>query len=187
MQCCGWFGILGIEVMCGLYQRFCGASDLAKKEALKLFAGMIARPERLVCAIAVTVGVIFASVGGATALYESKFQRHSAIVNGRVVDQQPRRRCDSHDDCRISTYPVVEFDVDGRRVTFTSNTTGWLSPRTGKVVSVRYDPANPYNAEISSFESEWGLSLIFSLVGLVLIGVGILVVVQARQTSKNVE
>lgn len=38
---------------------------------MQLFSQMIARPERLVCAIAVTVGLVFASIGGATALYES--------------------------------------------------------------------------------------------------------------------
>ncbi|MGQ8394795.1 DUF3592 domain-containing protein [Mycobacteroides abscessus] len=104
-------------------------------------------------------------------------------MNGRVVDQQPRRSCNSNDDCHTSMYPVVQFDVDGQRVTFASNTTGLLSPRTGEIVPVRYDPANPYDAEISSFESEWGLSLIFGLIGLALVGVGVVVLVQARQTS----
>ncbi|MBN7316043.1 DUF3592 domain-containing protein [Mycobacteroides abscessus subsp. massiliense] len=159
------------------------ASAKVGKETMQLFSQMITRPERLVCAIAVTVGLIFASIGGATALYESKFQQRSAIVNGRVVDQQPRRSCNSNDDCHTSMYPVVQFDVDGQRVTFASNTTGLLSPRTGEIVPVRYDPANPYDAEISSFESEWGLSLIFGLIGLALVGVGVVVLVQARQTS----
>ncbi|MUM18518.1 DUF3592 domain-containing protein [Mycobacterium sp. CBMA271] len=142
---------------------------------MKAFTRNVDNTPFIVCAIFVVVGLIFAGIGGAVGVHESRFQQHSAVTEGLVIGQEPRRSCDSDGDCHTSDYPIVRFEVEGKQFTFTSNTSGLLSPRTGRDVSVRYNVANPQEAEVNSFDAAWGLPLIFGVLGLALVAVGIFV------------
>jgi len=71
-------------------------------------------------------------------------------------------------------YPRVRFRTSaGRDITFESGMArggaGW---RTGEVVSVRYRRDQPEVAELDSFTSLWGPTLLFELLAAVFVALG---------------
>jgi hypothetical protein len=65
--------------------------------------------------------------------------------------------------------PVVEFSLpSGERVRFTSDFGSRpASHQVGQSVSIRYDPADPHNAEIESGMTTWLTSLILGFLGVI--------------------
>ena len=100
------------------------------------------------------------------------FLRHSAIASGTIVALMENRDRDE-----ISYFPKVKFRTpSGREVTFESEMGATSEAGVGDVVAVRYRPDQPQVAEIDSFMSLWGLTLLFGVLGAVFlfIGLGIL-------------
>lgn len=124
---------------------------------------------------------IFALVGGAMLVAAGRqftrrraFVRHSAIASGTIVALTENRERDE-----ISYFPKVKFQTpSGREVTFQSEMgSSSEAGRIGDTVAVRYRPDQPHVAEIDSFMSLWGLTLLFGVLGVVFlfVGLGILV------------
>ena len=90
--------------------------------------------------------------------------QNRVAVNGTVVELVQRNTSRSHIFC-----PVVEYSLpSGEKMRFTSEF-GTLpaSHKIGDVVKVRYDPANPQQAEIESGMSLWLGPLIMVFMGTV--------------------
>ena len=102
------------------------------------------------------------------------FMRNSATASGTIVALTENRERDE-----ISYFPRVKFKTpSGREVTFESETGSTADAgRIGDTVTVRYRPDQPYVAEIDSFMSLWGLTLLFGSlgVGFLFVGLGLLV------------
>ena len=123
---------------------------------------------------------VFALVGGVMLIAAGRqftrrraFVRHSALASGTIVALIENRERDE-----ISYFPKVRFQtLSGREVVFQSEMAGSSEAgRIGAAVAVRYRPDQPHVAEIDSFMSLWGLTLLFGLLGAVflLVGLGIL-------------
>ena len=120
---------------------------------------------------------IFALAGGAMLVaagwqftQRRAFVRHSAIASGTIVDLIEERSSDMTSDSmhdEISYFPKVKFQTpSGREVTFQSQTgSGRKAGRIGRTVAVRYRPDQPDVAEIDSFMSLWGVTLVLGVVG----------------------
>ena len=103
---------------------------------------------------------------GAFASYNSTsaFIDRATETSGIVTELVYSRSSDS-----TSYYPVVAFqDASGREIVFQSRA-GSNPPsfRRGERISVLYEPSAPENAQINSFFSLWGMSLIVGGLGLV--------------------
>jgi hypothetical protein len=72
------------------------------------------------------------------------------------------------------SYPRVRFrTASGRDITFESGMgRGGASWKTGEVVSVRYQRDQPEVAELDSFASLWGPTVLFALLAIVFVAVG---------------
>ena len=123
---------------------------------------------------------IFALVGGAMLVAAGRqftrrraFVGHSAIASGTIVALTENRERDE-----VSYFPKVKFQTASRHeVTFQSEMgSSSDARRIGDAVAVRYRPDQPHVAEIDSFMSLWGLTLLFGILGAVFLfaGFGIL-------------
>jgi len=123
---------------------------------------------------------VFALVGGAMLVAAGRhfsrrrtFVRGSAIASGTIVALTENRERDE-----ISYFPKVSFRTPSdREVTFQSEMGS--TPAAGQIgdtVAVRYRPDRPHVAEIDSFMSLWGLTLLFGILGVAFLfaGLGIL-------------
>jgi len=120
---------------------------------------------------------IFALVGGAMLVaagwqftQRRAFVRHSAIASGTIVALIEERSSDMTSDSmneEISYFPKVKFQTpSGREVIFQSAMgSGRKAGRIGRTVAVRYRPDQPDVAEIDSFMSLWGVTLVLGVVG----------------------
>jgi len=124
------------------------------------------------------VGGVFFSIGAALSIVASRhfirrlaFIRSSAVVPGVVVALREER--DGMETQRFR-YPRVRFrTAAGHDTTFESGMArGGAAWRTGEIVSVRYQRDQPEVAELDSFASLWGPTLLFALLAGVFVGVG---------------
>lgn len=122
---------------------------------------------------------------GAFASYSSTsaFIERATETRGIVTELAVSRSSDS-----TSYYPIVAFqDASGRQIEFQSRS-GSNPPsfKRGERVSVLYEPSVPENAQINSFFSLWGMSLIAGGLGLVftLVGAGMVLFGVLRGRSK---
>jgi hypothetical protein len=119
---------------------------------------------------------IFALVGGFMLVAAARqfarrrvFLRHSAIASGTIVALVENRERDE-----ISYFPKVKFQTPaGREVTFESGMGTTSEAGIGDIVAVRYRPDQPHVAEIDSFMSLWGLTLLFGVLGAVFLFIGL--------------
>jgi hypothetical protein len=121
-------------------------------------------------------GTIFALIGGAMLgaagrqfTQRRTFVRHSAVTTGTIVALIENRERDE-----ISYFPKVTFKTPaGREVTFQSEMgSSSEAGRIGDTVAVRYRPDQSDVAEIDSFMSLWGPTLLFGILGVVFLFVG---------------
>jgi hypothetical protein len=91
---------------------------------------------------------------------------HGKVVTGTVVRLvvDDREGSSSFNDI----FPVVEFEVDGQTYSVRSqNNYRWWNKYTrfgiGKQVEMRYDPADPGDAEINSWADLWGEPIILGV------------------------
>ena len=120
---------------------------------------------------------IFALVGGAMLVAarwqftrRRAFVQDSAIASGTIVElieERVRNTTSGSMNDEISYFPKVKFQTpSGREVTFQSETgRGWKAGQIGRTVAVRYRPDQPDVAEIDSFMSLWGVTLVLGVVG----------------------
>ncbi len=122
-----------------------------------------------VIGIASIVGAVVSIVG------TNSFIARSVTTSGSIIDIVTRVSEDSDGRRTSSRYPVVRFyDKTGAAFEFESSTSTGRSTQVGETVEVRYLPENPKKARISSsFMDVWGLSVFFSIFGLVFSGLGI--------------
>jgi uncharacterized protein DUF3592 len=126
------------------------------------------------------VSSIFALVGAAMLVAAVKeftrkraFLRNSVIASGIVIALTENRERDE-----ISYFPTVKFQTSsGSDITFESAMGSSSQGKSiGDSVAVRYRPDQPHVSEIDAFMPLWGLTLLFSVLGVVFlfVGVGIL-------------
>ena len=117
------------------------------------------------------IGAGLSIVAGRHFIRRLAFIRSSAVVPGVVVALREER--DGMETQRFR-YPRVRFrTASGRETTFESGMArGGAAWRTGEVVSVRYRCDQPELAELDSFASLWGPTLLFALLAVVFGGVG---------------
>lgn len=62
---------------------------------------------------------------------------------------------------RRVTFPVVEFNVDGRDIQFLAP--NFMPHNVGQSVEVLYNPSNPKHAYVTSFYGFWGNVLLYTI------------------------
>ncbi|MBC7876414.1 MAG: DUF3592 domain-containing protein [Anaerolineales bacterium] len=115
---------------------------------------------------------------------------YSLSTNGEVVTGTVTNFVE--DDLSSSftdIYPVVDFKVNGEKYSVRSqNNYRWWNKYTrfpiGKEVEIRYDPADPENAEINSWLDLWGEPLILGMFALIA-AIGINVYIWFRWRSQR--
>ena len=101
-----------------------------------------------------------------------RFTERARITDGRVV------RMAQTDNDNLS--PIVRFRLpSGEAVEFRSNTAS-SSPRyrVEDEVQVRYDPENPYNAQIVGGMGAWVAVIIMALFGAIFSAIGLFLVLK---------
>lgn len=119
------------------------------------------------------IGLLFAGLGIGFGVHQSNFRSHSTTASGQVIRMEPRQSCDKN-GCSTSDYPVVQFEAGGQAIVFTENSSSTSGPRVGDQVTVRYNTANPHEAQLDSFGSAWGLPLGFGGIGVLFVAIGII-------------
>ncbi|MBN2834517.1 MAG: DUF3592 domain-containing protein [Candidatus Delongbacteria bacterium] len=109
-------------------------------------------------------------------IFDTKeFIKISKITKGTIVDFYESESKDSDGYVTISYFPIVEyFDDNGDLYDYksSSNTTDLT---TGRIVDVRYNPADPRDARIASdFSDMWAGSLVTGIIGVVFTFLGTL-------------
>ncbi|MBP0462969.1 DUF3592 domain-containing protein [Roseomonas sp. PWR1] len=109
------------------------------------------------------LGLLFAAGAGGFVWFEMKFRERSVEVEGRIV-QMIQRASNSSGGSRSSTWtPVFAFRLpDGKEVRVEASFSS--SPpccAVGDRVTVRYDPADPVDARMAGFMSDWFLITVF--------------------------
>lgn len=127
------------------------------------------RDPLIICGVAITVLVGAVSCFGGYLLTRDSWALRMKGVSARGIVVEHRAEVVTHTDTdtRRSSestvyYPIVEFQTkDGRSVRFESGT-GSNPPlyKKGEAVPVRHDVNDPAKAEIHSFFTMWGGSLI---------------------------
>lgn len=113
-------------------------------------------------------------LGGAVWAFakQQRTMNDRAQTTGTVVDLVSRATASARSNIIC---PVVEFTVpSGEKVRFTSDF-GTLpaSYKVGQTVNLRYDPADPHQAEIDSTMNRWLVPIILVFLGLIACCLGI--------------
>jgi hypothetical protein len=103
------------------------------------------------------VGLIAFIAGCAWGYQRFMLYRDGVTAQGIVVENTQTRSRDSDGHTSVSYYPVVEFTAQGgARHRFTGSTGSSVADyEAGAKVSVRYDPQNPSQAQITDFTQFW--------------------------------
>lgn len=110
------------------------------------------------------------------------FLETAATATGEVTDLIESRSDDSY-----VYYPMVEFNVPGSNQAITFRHDSGSNPPSysiGEVVSVLYDPQNPYDAIIDGGLFNWFATGLTSLLGIIFTGVGITSVISWRKYKR---
>ncbi|MDO4867126.1 MAG: DUF3592 domain-containing protein [Clostridia bacterium] len=120
------------------------------------------------------VGVIFLAIGiGMRRSYIQREERLRGRAEGRIVEVVRRERHSSRGD-GVNWYPIVEFDVDGRRVALECDDgDGRKKYYEGQSVEVRYDPDDPATFRLEGDSAIHLLGKIFLAVGIGCIAIGL--------------
>jgi len=120
----------------------------------------------------VIFGASFLGVGGWLHIDQRNFEAKAVKATGTVIEVKRTTTTSTSGSRRTSSFvysPVVQFEAEGQRYTFTSRSASsdYNFPR-GHRLEILYDPANPSDARL--------VDRFFSLLPLIFIGVGALIV-----------
>ena len=120
------------------------------------------------------VGVIFLAIGvGMRRSFVRKEERLRGRAEGRVVEVVRREHHSSRGDS-VSWYPIVEFEVDGRKVSLECDEGGRKRHYEGQRVEVLYDPDDPATFRLEGASVTRLLGKIFLAVGIGCIAIGLI-------------
>ncbi len=114
----------------------------------------------------VVFGVVFAGIGVVLIVRERRFVAHAARSVGTVIELH-KRMITAGSYPEIVLCPVVRFQTAaGQEITF-DNASGSLPARfrVGQSVTVYYDPQHPETAHVASGCLQYGISVIFIVLG----------------------
>lgn len=117
-----------------------------------------------VCAVLILSSILVFRAAYYEYMPASDLIANSKIMEGKVVDFEERQTTTGSRPRRIITYaPIVEYEVNGLKVNFTSAlSTSSKNYEIGEIVKVRY---NDDSAEIDSFIRLWAKVLILGGIG----------------------
>jgi hypothetical protein len=121
----------------------------------------------------VVFGASFLGVGGWLYSDQRNFEAKAVKAIGTVIEVKRATTTSTSSGSRHTTSyvysPVVQFEAEGQRYTFTSRSASsdYNFPR-GHRLEILYDPANPGDARLKD--------RFFSLLPLIFLGVGVLIV-----------
>ena len=138
------------------------------------------------------IGGGIAWIGGVSYVGNQQFARIATRAQGTVTNVETSIQNNSNGASRIYYTPTVEFKTpDGKDITF-KGTEERIQYVVGDLVSIMYDPANPYNAHTASSVEDSGgnlmiilVGIFFALMGLFLILRTILTIRKDRWLSRN--
>lgn len=116
----------------------------------------------------VLFGVVFAGIGVVLIVRERRFVAHAARSVGTVVELH-KRMITAYNDPEIILCPIVRFQTAvGQEITF-ENASGSRPARfrVGQSVTVYYDPHHPETAHVASGCLQYGISVVFIVIGVI--------------------
>lgn len=127
------------------------------------------------------IGLVFFCVGaGLRRAYSRREERLRARAEG-VVTEVVRKVSHGSEGESVGWYPIVEFTVDGRRVSLQSGVdSGRRQYFEGQTVEVLYDPDDPFVFRLEGEDTFKLLGTIFLAVGLGCIAIGLAVGLAVR-------
>ena len=121
----------------------------------------------------IIVGIVFLAVGiGIGRALRRKEERQRANAEG-VVLEMLRHTSHSRNGESVSWRPLVEFDYEGRRISLEGDTVSRKKYYEGQRVQLYYDPDDPACFRIEGEGGERIVSRVFTVVGAVCLGIGI--------------
>lgn len=133
------------------------------------------------------VGVVFLGVGiGFRRSFLKREERLRARTSGTVAEVVRRVRQGSN-GASVNWYPIVEFEVDGHRISLESDEGGGRKAfYEGQPVEVLYDPDDPSCFRLEGRNATQMLGNIFLVVGLGCIAIGVAVGLIVNAASPNI-
>lgn len=124
-----------------------------------------------------TIAVLFATGWG---IHSFRFQAGANRTTGTVVELREKRDSDQE----ITWYPVVEYEVDGKkyRIEGVGSIPTWL-PRVRDKVEVLYKAEQPADGHLNTFLDRWAIPLLAGGVGSVFAALGIFMVRSQRRRA----
>lgn len=132
------------------------------------------------------LGVIFLAVGfGMRRSALRKAERLRARATGTVTEVV-RRYSHTSDGDSPAWYPIVEFEVDGRKISLESSDGGGRKRfYEGQSVQVLYDPDDPSAFQLEGYDNVGLVGKVFFWVGLACIAIGLIVGLGVQAFSGN--
>ncbi len=125
-----------------------------------------------------TIAVLFAIGWGVRSF---RFQAGANRTTGTVVELREKRDSDNE----IIWYPVVEYEVDGKKYRIeggVGSIPSWL-PRVGDKVEVLYKADQPADGHLNTFLDRWAIPLLAGRVGSIFAALGIFMVRSQRRRA----
>ena len=115
--------------------------------------------------VMIGLGIILVGIGAISSIRTLTFLNRAVLVTGEIIELAERKNF-SRD---ILYAPVFTFrDRTGETHTVLSSIARALpAGDVGDRIAILYDPDNPKNAEVNSFVSIWGLSIIVGSLGVI--------------------
>ncbi len=129
----------------------------------------------------VVFGMVFAGIGVVLIVRERRFVAHAARSVGTVVELH-KRMLTAGGYPEIVLCPIVRFQTAaGQEVTF-ENASGSRPARfrVGQSITVYYDPQHPETAHVASGCLQYGISIVFIVLGVIFAFFGALFVLIQR-------
>ncbi len=129
------------------------------------------------------IGLLFLVITFFIITSEEKFVENAKMVEGKVINLE------YHSSKNGGAYhPVVEYSYNEQTITFCSSVgSSPASYSVGDMVQIYVDPANPRNAQINDFSSQWLLSCILGGIGFLFFSIGGLIGFFTFKRQKKIE
>ena len=127
-----------------------------------------------------TPGLVVMSIGIICLVWRLRFLRRAHRTWGTVRSLEPRYPSGPFNMRGVQSIPCylpnIHFTTaDGLQYEFVEYAVSrFLSPQVGRQIPVVYDPRNPGHAYIAHWLPLWSRSIVITIIGLLLLGLGIL-------------